>query len=104
MKQNKKTKKDFSRRDFIKTTAVGVGATALTGIGAKDSKAQDIPVIENWDNEADVVVVGYGGAGVVAAITAHDAGAKVLVLEKSPSLASLGITKGQSPAQQSSRL
>jgi pyruvate/2-oxoglutarate dehydrogenase complex dihydrolipoamide dehydrogenase (E3) component len=47
-----------------------------------------------------VVVVGYGGAGVVAAITAHDAKAKVLVLEKTPSLASLGITNGKMPAQQ----
>ena len=32
---------------------------------------------EKWDKESDVVVVGYGGAGAVAAITAHDAGAKV---------------------------
>jgi succinate dehydrogenase/fumarate reductase flavoprotein subunit len=33
--------------------------------------------------EYDVVVVGYGGAGAAAAIAAHDAGARVLVLEKS---------------------
>lgn len=38
-----------------------------------------------WTEEADVVVVGYGGAGAIAAITAHDAGAKVLILEKQPS-------------------
>ncbi|MDB9823205.1 FAD-dependent oxidoreductase [Deltaproteobacteria bacterium] len=100
MKRDEETRKDLSRRDFIKTAAVGVGATALTGLGRKDAKAQDIQLVENWDNEADVVVVGYGGAGVVAAITAHDSGAKVLVIEKSPSLASLGITKGQIPAQQ----
>ncbi len=37
-----------------------------------------------WDEQADVVVVGYGFAGVAAAITAHDAGAKVLMLEKAP--------------------
>ncbi|MCC6532987.1 MAG: FAD-dependent oxidoreductase [Burkholderiales bacterium] len=37
-----------------------------------------------WDREADVVIVGYGGAGVCAAIVAHDAGAEVLVLEKAP--------------------
>ena len=37
-----------------------------------------------WDDEAEVVVVGYGGAGAVTAITAHDAGAKVIVLEKQP--------------------
>lgn len=34
-----------------------------------------------WDKEADVVVIGYGGAGAAAAIAAHDAGARVLVLE-----------------------
>ena len=39
---------------------------------------------EKWDYEADVVIVGYGGAGVCAAISAHDAGAHVLILEKAP--------------------
>lgn len=35
-----------------------------------------------WDRETDVIVVGYGSAGGMAAITAHDAGASVLILEK----------------------
>src|SRR5437773_2095509 len=35
-----------------------------------------------WNDEADVVVVGYGGAGATAAISAHDAGVSVIVLEK----------------------
>jgi succinate dehydrogenase/fumarate reductase flavoprotein subunit len=35
-----------------------------------------------WMEEADVVVVGYGGAGAAAAVTAHDAGVKVLLVEK----------------------
>ena len=38
--------------------------------------------IDNWASEADVVVLGFGGAGAVTAITAHDAGAKVLIIEK----------------------
>lgn len=38
-----------------------------------------------WDYEVDVVVIGYGGAGAAAAITAHDAGAAVLILEKNAS-------------------
>jgi len=38
-----------------------------------------------WVEEAEVIVVGYGGAGAVTAITAHDAGAKVLIVEKQPS-------------------
>ena len=37
----------------------------------------------NWDLEADVVVLGSGGAAMTAAITAHDFGAKdVVILEK----------------------
>ena len=36
----------------------------------------------HWDITVDVVVAGYGSAGTVAAITAHDAGANVLILEK----------------------
>jgi succinate dehydrogenase/fumarate reductase flavoprotein subunit len=35
-----------------------------------------------WDSEFDLVVVGYGGAGAVTAITAADAGAQVLIVEK----------------------
>ncbi len=36
----------------------------------------------SWDQEADVVVLGGGGAGAVAAITAYDVGASVVVVEK----------------------
>ncbi|MFC2020802.1 FAD-dependent oxidoreductase [Chloroflexota bacterium] len=38
----------------------------------------------NWDKTADVVIIGYGLAGVVSAITAHDAGSEVLILDKMP--------------------
>jgi len=41
--------------------------------------------LKQWDEEADVVVVGFGGAGAVAAIAAKDAGADVLILEKQSS-------------------
>ena len=37
-----------------------------------------------WNAEADVVVVGFGAAGVAASVTAHDLGAKVVILEKAP--------------------
>src|SRR5271168_3904227 len=37
-----------------------------------------------WDLEADVVVVGFGAAGMAAAVTAHELGAKVVLLEKAP--------------------
>ena len=39
---------------------------------------------QRWDVEADVVVVGFGAAGVAASVTAHDLGADVVILEKAP--------------------
>ncbi|MBW1901529.1 MAG: FAD-binding protein, partial [Deltaproteobacteria bacterium] len=42
--------------------------------------AQDTP--DKWDDEADVVVVGFGGAGACAAIEASDAGADVMIIER----------------------
>ncbi len=45
-------------------------------------RAPAIP--EQWDGETDVLVVGCGFAGGAAAITAHDQGAKTLILEKMP--------------------
>lgn len=42
---------------------------------------QDVPE-QRWDAEADVVVLGFGAAGCAAAIEAHDAGARVVILEK----------------------
>lgn len=37
---------------------------------------------ECWDGEADVVVVGFGGAGAAAALQAREAGASVIVLDR----------------------
>ena len=50
--------------------------------------------LKSWDQETDVVVVGYGLAGGVAAITVHDAGASVLLLEKMPNPGGISILSG----------
>ena len=68
-----------SRRKFLEVSTAGVGAATLAGIGPATA-ATEAP--RKWDKSADVVVVGYGGAGAVTAVTAHDLGAKVLILEK----------------------
>jgi succinate dehydrogenase/fumarate reductase flavoprotein subunit len=49
---------------------------------------------EGWHAAADVIVVGYGYAGAVAAIEAHDAGADVLLIEKMPDPGGISITSG----------
>ncbi|MDH3444007.1 MAG: FAD-binding protein, partial [Deltaproteobacteria bacterium] len=48
----------------------------------------------DWDKEVDVIVVGYGAAGGISAITAHDAGAKVLLIEKMPHPGGISILSG----------
>jgi fumarate reductase flavoprotein subunit len=77
--------KNVTRRDFIKgTVAAGAGVAAAGALaGAKQASAAPAP---QWDKEADVVVVGGGGTGLTAAVSAAEAGAKVVVLEFAPFL------------------
>ena len=104
--EEKEAPKKVSRREFVKGAAAVAGAGALascapaatptTAPGETAAPAPTCPPAEEcppcgaawtppeWDEEADVVVVGFGGAGAAAAITAHDAGATVLLLEKAP--------------------
>lgn len=63
-----------TKRTFLK----GLLATAAAGgvVSQASAKPQaDLPA--KWDREADVVILGYGGAGASAAITAKDAGAQM---------------------------
>lgn len=74
---------NVSRRNFV-TGAVAAGAFAAAGLFGAGSKheavaAEDVPF---WDHEADVVVCGGGGTGLAAANGAAEAGASVIVLEK----------------------
>jgi succinate dehydrogenase/fumarate reductase flavoprotein subunit len=107
MTEEKEAPKRISRKDFVKGAAAvaGVGALASCAPAATPAPAgtaapcptcppaEECPesppcaavgLPEQWDEEADVVVVGFGGAGAAAAISACDAGAKVLILEKAP--------------------
>lgn len=70
-----------TRRGFIKNAAAAAGAAALSAMLPQPAEAA---APKKWDEEADVIVVGFGGAGGSAAIEAHDHKAKVLILEKQP--------------------
>lgn len=50
--------------------------------------------IDRLEKETDVVVIGAGGAGLAAAVSAHQNGAKVLVLEKMPMVGGNTIRSG----------
>ncbi len=49
----------------------------------RTTEIRDAAAIGSWEAEADVLVVGLGCAGASAAIEAHDAGADVIILERS---------------------
>lgn len=69
--------KELSRRMFLGSAAIGSVATLSTGISGT-AQAKEVKKEKPWD----VIVVGAGTAGIVCAITAHDLGARVCVLEK----------------------
>ena len=56
----------------------------IPGGGATATKAAPAAKGTRRADRADVVVIGAGAAGFTAAITAHDAGAKVIIIEKQP--------------------
>jgi NADPH-dependent 2,4-dienoyl-CoA reductase/sulfur reductase-like enzyme len=66
----------LDRRSFLATGAA-VGAVAAMPV----QPAQAADAI-GWDREVDVVVIGAGAGGLVAAIAAREKGASVLVVEK----------------------
>ncbi len=68
----------LSRRTLL--GALGSAAAAASFPGAALAQSQ----VVRWDQQADVVVLGAGAAGLCAAIEAADRGAKALVLEALP--------------------
>lgn len=63
---------------------MALGALALAGCQASNGNGGAEKDTLTWDEEADVVVMGYGYAGESAAIAASEAGSTVIVLEKAP--------------------
>ena len=69
---------DLSRRGLLKTSFLGAAAAGATSFGLSGQAQAAAPKAAEYD----AVVLGAGPAGLIAAITAHDAGARVVVLEK----------------------
>lgn len=62
-------------------TAAGADIEALKGKAADPGE-----VIGDIEKTTDVIIIGAGGAGLSAAVSAHENGAKVIILEKMPNV------------------
>lgn len=83
-----------SRRGFLRAAgaaaggvAVGAPIAALAQDATPTTNTFGEPLVvssfpSTWDHETDVVVVGSGGAAFAAAVTARQAGAEVIMLER----------------------
>ncbi len=72
---------NLKRRSFISALAAVFGSAVATQAHAN----LYTPVPEKWNESVDVLVIGAGGAGFAAAVTAKEEGAKsVLLAEKLP--------------------
>jgi succinate dehydrogenase/fumarate reductase flavoprotein subunit len=79
-----KQESGVGRRAFLKGSAAAGAAAAAGSVAGSlvPASAEAAAAPARWNKEVDVVVVGTGNAGLAAAITAADAGAKVIILEK----------------------
>ena len=97
MSQDSKENKKISRREFVK--GAGAGAATIMSAGAvTNAQAQAIPEPyrhpDTWDFEADVVVIGSGPTGLLAANRASDAGASVIIVEANYDAGGHGVMNG----------
>ncbi len=80
--------KNLSRREFITVSgiaAAGLAAFASTGMYSgwgKNEPEISSNDMENINYKTDVLVIGGGMAGLFAAVKAHDAGAKTMMVSK----------------------
>lgn len=73
--------------DCLKQAGADVDALKAVGL-AKAEKAEDV------EETADVIVIGAGGAGLAAAVTANQEGATVIIVEKMPKVGGNTILAG----------
>lgn len=89
-------KLNLSRRQFLGVAGGVLSASALASMSVHASSTVNKPKIMSQDfeieqQETDVLVIGGGFAGLFAAVKAHDAGAKTMIVAKG-SLGRSGLT------------
>ncbi len=91
-----KNENGTDRRDFLQSGLLGTAAAGLAITSTSHVTAQTVPDAAEPEvtNEVDVLVVGGGSAGHVAAIQAGRAGAKTLIVERNSQLGGTTTTGG----------
>ena len=78
---------ELNRRDFIKGGIAVGGLAAMAGLAgcgsgqASASASTGTGVPEQWDDEADIIAIGAGGAGLAAGIEAQTQGVSIIICE-----------------------
>jgi len=75
------------------TAALEKAGADIAALKSKESTAEE-PIQGDIEKTADVVVIGGGGAGLAAAVSAHQNGASVILVEKMPQLGGNTIISG----------
>lgn len=93
--------------DVVSGTSLSSGGLFVALDAALEAAGADIDALKNQettvvaevdetivDSTTDVVIVGGGGAGLAAAVSAHQNGAKVILIEKTPRIGGNTIISG----------
>jgi len=75
--KGKGSSKGFTRRQVLAGAGAAVASAGIISLGSKSAEAE-----YSWDHETDILVVGSGVGALSAAVTAHDNGDAVMVIEK----------------------
>lgn len=72
-----------TRREFLALSGATAGiASVRVTAWAQNNIEIDVDTITNTDHATDVLVIGGGMAGLIAAVKAHDAGAATMIVFK----------------------
>ncbi len=82
----------ISRREAIRTAGLGGAAAAATTFASSDTANAALPA--KWDRTADVVVIGSGASGMLAALAARDSGSSVIIIEANTDIGGHAICSG----------
>lgn len=84
----------YSSKGIMEAITVAMEKAAIDIEALKNKEIASEKAAEDVEKTTDVIVIGGGGAGLAAAVTAHQNGASVIVVEKMPQVGGNTIISG----------